>query len=49
MILLPGDGEEMGDEEALKTARKDAGGSNEALLRMLSLKIKIRYLGAEAE
>ena len=37
-VLLPGDGEEMGDLEALTTAGEDAGGAHQALLlKMLGL------------
>jgi hypothetical protein len=37
-MLLPGDGEEMGDLEALTTTGEDAGGAHEALLlKMLGL------------
>ena len=37
-VLLPGDGEEMGDLEALTTAGEELGGANEALLlKMLRL------------
>jgi len=41
-VLVLGDGEEMGDEEALTTAGRDAGGAHEALLlKMLGLSVEM--------